>query len=262
MLRREEHVRIWDAELASLDFETTGLDVTRDRVIEVAVVRGRYGEAPRRWTALVDPGRPVDATEIHGITDAMVAGQPDFPALAPTLARMLRGAVLVAHNARFDVSFLNMEFARCGLWAPKSPAVDTLGLSRRVVALPSHKLAAMCTWAGIARDRAHRALDDAEATFQLAWCLLEHVDPTRRMDVPEIERLCRRPNMAELRVTAERLLDALRRGEPVTIEYMRTDAQNVRRAITVHRVRGARVEAFCHLRGEDRVFRMERISVV
>lgn len=262
MLPREEHVRIWDTELASLDFETTGLDVEKDRVIEVAVVRGRYGQAPRRWTSLVDPERPMDATEIHGITDAMVAGKPGFRALAPTLARMLRGAVLVAHNARFDVSFLEMEYARCGLWAPRPAVVDTLGLSRRVVALPSHRLAAMCTWANIARERAHRALDDAEATFQLAWTLLEHIDPSRRIDVPEAQRLCRRPSGAELRVTAERLLEALKRGEPVLIEYLRTDAQNVRRSITVHRVRGARVEAFCHLRGEDRVFRMERISVV
>lgn len=254
---------IWDHELAALDFETTGLSPDRgDRAIEVAVVRGRVGETPRRWSTLLDPGRPVDATEIHGITDEMLRGQPGFAEMAPTLTRLLKGAVLVAHNARFDLSFLKMEYARAGLWAPETPVLDTLGLSRRVLALRSHSLGSVIEHLGLARSRAHRALDDAHATWEMAWALLDRADPERILSVDGAERLCRRPSTEELRGVTDALLAAARRAEPILIEYRRSDAAPTRRAITVRKVTGAKVEAFCHLRGEDRVFRLDRIVLV
>ncbi|MFN7145057.1 MAG: PolC-type DNA polymerase III [Myxococcota bacterium] len=254
---------IWERELAALDFETTGLSPDRgDRAIEVAVVRGFVGAPPVRWSTLLDPGRPVDATEIHGITDEMVRGQPPFPEMAQTVSRMLKGAVLVAHNARFDLSFLQMEYTRAGLRAPETPVLDTLGLSRRVLALRSHSLAGLCEHLAIGRGRAHRALDDAHATWEMAWTLLDRADPDRRLTVEEAERLCRRPSSAELRSITDALHAAARASAPITIEYRRSDSPPVRRAITVRRISGSRVEAFCHLRGEDRVFRLDRIVLV
>jgi DNA polymerase-3 subunit epsilon len=254
---------LWETELAALDFETTGLSPDRgDRAIEVAVVRGRWGEAPRRWSTLLDPRRAVDATEIHGITDEMVRGQPTFAEAAPTLSRVLKGAVLVAHNARFDVSFLQMEYARAGLWMPATPVIDTLGLSRRVLALPSNSLASVAAHLGVARGRAHRALDDAEATWEMAWRLFELADPGRALTVEGAQALCRRRTTDEQRRVADALLAALRRDEPILIEYRRSDAESTRRSITVRKVTGGRVEAFCHLRGEDRIFRLDRITVV
>lgn len=254
---------IWERELAALDFETTGLSPERgDRAIEVAVVRGRFGEEPIRWSTLLDPGRPVDATEIHGITDEMLRGQPRFVEAAPTLSRLLRGAVLVAHNARFDLGFLQMEYARAGLWAPEVPVLDTLGLSRRVLALKSHSLGSVLAHLGLARDRAHRALDDAHGTWAAAWELLGRADPDRTFTVADAERQCRRLSSDELRSVTDALQAAARRSEPIVIEYRRSDAAPTRRAITVRKVTGSRVEAFCHLRGEDRVFRLDRIVVV
>jgi DNA polymerase III epsilon subunit family exonuclease len=254
---------IWARELAALDFETTGLSPERgDRAIEVAVVRGRYGEEPVRWSTLLDPGRPVDATEIHGITDEMLRGQPRFAEAAPTLSRLLEGAVLVAHNARFDLGFLEMEYARAGLDAPEVPVIDTLGLSRRVLALKSHRLASVLDHLGVARDRAHRALDDAHATWTAAWALLGRADPDRSFTLADAERLSRRPGSDELRDVTDALQAAARRAEPILIEYRGADAAPTRRAITVHKVTSSRVEAYCHLRGEERVFRLERIVVV
>ncbi len=264
MIESDLHQRgsIWEHEIAALDFETTGLSPERgDRVIEVAVVRGRFGATPLRWSTLVDPGRGVDATEIHGITDEMVRGQPSFAETAPTLSRLLKGAVLVAHNARFDVSFLRMEYARARLWAPETPVVDTLGLSRRVLALRSHSLAGLCEHLGVQRARAHRALDDAHATWEMAWTLLERADPDRRLTVAAAERLCRRPSPEELRVVTDTLLEAARRAEPIVIEYRRSDSVT-RRTITVRKVSASKVEAFCHLRNEERVFRLDRIVLV
>jgi DNA polymerase-3 subunit epsilon len=254
---------LFEQELAAIDFETTGLFPEKgDRAIEVAVVRGRYGETPTTWSTLLDPGRPVDASEIHGITDEMLRGQPRFIERAPALSRMLSGSVPVAHNARFDESFLLLEYELAGLWAPEAPILDTLGLSRRVLALSSHRLASICEHFDIGRGVSHRALDDAHATWQMAWRLLDLADPTHQLTVEDAHRMCRRPNTEEIRVLTLALQESARQAVPVLIDYRRSDAQPSRRSITVQRILGSRVEAFCHLRGEDRVFRIDRISLV
>ena len=259
----EAHTPVWDCELAALDFETTGLSAERgDRAIEVAVVRGRYGESPRRWSALMDPGRAVDATEIHGITDDMVRGQPTFADLAPTLSGLLDGAVLVAHNAEFDLSFLRMEYARATHSPPVVPVLDTLGLSRRVLTLPSNSLGAVCAHFGVSRSRAHRALEDAAATWEIAWHILSRADPDQRLTLAGAQALCRRRTSDEQRSVADALLASLRRAEPIRIAYLRADAEATHRSISVRKVAAGRVEAFCHLRGEARIFRLDRIRLL
>ncbi|MFZ5481973.1 MAG: exonuclease domain-containing protein [Myxococcota bacterium] len=257
---------IWARELAALDFETTGLSAEHgDRVVEVAVVRGGAGGPARAWSTLVNPGRPVAATSVHGITDAMVCGAPTFAQALPRLMAGLEGAVLVAHNARFDLSFLEMECARAGVSAPDAPVLDTLGLARRVLPLASHSLASVCAHFGIARDRAHRAADDAAATLDVAWRLLAMADPGRRMSVDLARGLCRRRTAAEQRAVAAVLQKACDAHEPVLIDYQgaqRPDGLVTRRTITVRKVTANRVEAYCHLRGEDRIFRLDRIRLV
>jgi DNA polymerase III epsilon subunit family exonuclease len=257
---------VWDRELAALDFETTGLSAERgDRVVEVAVVRGRADGPVRVWTTLVNPERPVGATAVHGITDAMVAGAPTFARALPKLMAALEGAVLVAHNARFDVSFLKMECERVGVGPPDAPVLDSLGLARRVLPLASHSLASVCAHFGIARDRAHRAADDAAATWDITWRLLAMADPDRRITVDLARALCRRRSAAEQKVVAAALLAAAQREEPVLIDYQgvqRPEGLLTRRAITVRKVTANRVEAFCHLRGEERIFRLDRIRLV
>ncbi len=254
---------VWECELAAIDFETTGLSPDRgDRAIEVAVVRGRFGEPPRRWSALIDPGRAVDATEIHGITDDMVRGEPTFAALVPTLSGLLEGAVLVAHNAAFDLSFLRMEYARAERSPPVVPVLDTLGLARRLLTLPSNSLGAVCTHFGVTRSRAHRALEDASATWEIAWHILGHADPDHRLTLAGAQALCRRRGHDEQREVADALLASLRRSEPILIAYLRADAEATHRSISVQKVAAGRVEAFCHLRGEARIFRLDRIRLL
>lgn len=258
-------MRLWDTELAALDFETTGLShAGGDRVVEVAVVRGRYGETPRVWTSLVSPGRPVGATHVHGITEAMLAGAPRFPDVAPALFAALDGAVVVAHNARFDVGFLNMECTRAALSPPEVPVVDSLGLARRVLTLSSYSLDSIVGHLGVSRARAHRAADDATATWQVAWSLFDRADPERALDVDGARALCRRRGSADLRAVMERLQQAIALASPVEIEYhsARVEGGPVRRAITPVKVTTTRVEAFCHLRNETRVFRLDRIKLI
>jgi len=258
--------RLHEVELAAIDVETTGLHVeSGDRVIEVAVVRGGLdAAAPRRWSTLVHPGRAVGATHIHGLSDADLIDAPSFAEVVDTLAEWLRGAVWVAHNARFDLAFLEREHERCGRELEGGPVIDTLGLSRRHLALGSHSLPALCARFGISPP-AHRALADAEATWRLARLLFGGLDPERRWTVSDAVAACRRRNPDERRVLSGRLQDALRAGRPVWVDYHsaeRSEPIGVRRCISVRQVTTRRVRAWCHLRGAERTFRLDRLSLV
>ncbi len=258
---------VGDVELAAVDFEFTGLDPRHGhRVVEVAVVRGARGGTPSSWSTLVDPCRSVEAGEIHGITDAMVRGAPRFAAVAPELLERLDGAVLVAHNARWDLAFLGAELTLAAVEIPPLVVLDTLGLSRRVLpGLASHSLSSVCAHLGIPRDGAHRAEHDARAAWTVAWTLLERADPTGQLTLGDALALARRKDPAKARAVALALRAAAERGEPVTIDYCghaRPDGLFTRRSIVVRRVSHARVHAFCQLRGEDRVFRLDRIRLV
>ncbi len=252
--------------IAALDFETTGLSPSRgDRVIEVAVVRGRPGEAPRTWQTLVQPGRTVAATHIHGITDDMLAGTPPFAAIADELSRWLDGAVVVAHNASFDIAFLEMEFALAGRPAPRLAVVDTLGLARRVLASGDHRLSTLCERFGLHRARAHRALDDAHATWHLAGRLVRIADPAGELRLEHVQLLSRRRTPAELDSLLAVLDHARERQAPIVVDYLSGEFPErpaTRRTITVQKLTRSRVGAWCHLRDAERTFRVDRLRVV
>jgi DNA polymerase-3 subunit epsilon len=107
---------IAETPISILDFETTGLNPGPDRVVEVSVVRMEPGRSPRLvFDTLVDPGRDVAATAIHGITDEDVAGAPTFAEIAGDMVRALAGSVVAAYNAYFDMRFLEYELGCSGL---------------------------------------------------------------------------------------------------------------------------------------------------
>lgn len=252
--------------LAALDFETTGLSAARgDRVIEVAVVHGRPGEEPELWHTLIDPGRRVGATHIHGITDAMVAGRPGFSEVLDEVERRLGGAVLIAHNAPFDLSFLAMECARAGRAAPAPPVVDTLGLARRVLAIGDHRLSTLCKRFDLEHHQAHRALDDARATWELVQALARVADPTARAPLDAIQLLCRRRTPAEHDAVLARLESSRAGRVSLLVDYVGGDfpaRPATRRLITVQKVTRSAVAAWCHLRDADRTFRVDRLRIV
>ncbi|GAA2673456.1 MULTISPECIES: DEAD/DEAH box helicase [Actinosynnema] len=162
------------ATYAVVDLETTGFSARgRDRIVEVAVVRvAADGTVLGEWSSLVNPQRRVAATGVHGITDGEVADAPTFADLAPILADHLRGAVLVAHNASFDVGFLKAEFERAGHPYPSGGTLCTMRLDAHVAGRGRRKL--QDCLAGVGEGRAngatHRALADARA----ATALLRH----------------------------------------------------------------------------------------
>nr|WP_050778019.1 exonuclease domain-containing protein [Micromonospora sp. ATCC 39149] len=172
-----EGVDLGEVPFVVVDVETTGLSSTSDRIVEIALVRIEGGRVVDEWATLVDPGRDPDPTFVHHITAEMLSGAPTFADVAGEILSRLDGAVVVAHNARFEEGFIAQEFARVGISTAPLPAVCTLRLARQVLAAPNFQLVSCCTVYGIELHDAHTALGDTRATAQLLprhqrWCEL------------------------------------------------------------------------------------------
>jgi DNA polymerase-3 subunit epsilon len=170
---------------AVVDVETTGLYPSVDRVIEIAVVRvDSSGRLLDEWATLLDPGRDVGPTSIHGITARDVRGAPRFADIAPELRWRLGGEVLTAHNARFDRTFLAAEFERAGLPMDDcSSAFCTMWGCSRYRLTSSRALAGCCAELGLCHDEPHTALGDARATARLLGVILDRVG-VGRLELP------------------------------------------------------------------------------
>ncbi|MHB1489758.1 MAG: exonuclease domain-containing protein, partial [Cellulomonas sp.] len=152
-----------------VDLETTGGTPISSAITEIGAVKVRGGEVLGELQTLVDPGTPVPAfiSALTGITTAMVHGAPRIDAVVPAFAEFIRGSVLVAHNAPFDIGFLKAAFAQSGHPWPGNQVLDTVRLARRVVLrdeAPNHKLGTLAALFGATVTPDHRALSDARAT--------------------------------------------------------------------------------------------------
>jgi DNA polymerase-3 subunit epsilon len=150
-------------EFVVIDVETSGFDPECARVLSVAaLVVTANGAITGLMHTLLDPGVDPGPTNIHGLTAAMLAGQPDFADVADQLAALLRGRTLVAHNAGFDYAFLAAEAHRCGTELPVTSVLCTLELAGQLnLGLDSLKLGAVAQHWNIPQARPHDALDDA-----------------------------------------------------------------------------------------------------
>jgi DNA polymerase-3 subunit epsilon len=154
----------------AVDTETTGMSpADGHRLVEVAhvaVVNGVLGE---EWSTLVHPGRliPPDATRVHGISDAMVAGAPRAADAGRTLRAACADLPLVFHNAPFDLPFLLHLFREAGAPPLLNPILDTLGLARGLFGTGSNALGALATRLNLPPETAHRALGDTRTTARL-----------------------------------------------------------------------------------------------
>lgn len=167
--------------IVCVDTETTGLLPHKDRVIEIGLVRIEGGREVERFHTLLNPGvlLPDIITEITGLTDVDVRGAPKFAEIAGELAELLDGALFVAHNADFDLRFIQHEFARIEEeFTPEQ--LCTVKLSRAL--FPNerrHNLAALIERYGFNAEKRHRAFDDA----LVVWNFLEHLEK----NIPEDE---------------------------------------------------------------------------
>ena len=157
--------------LVALDLETTGLDPTRDAIIEIGAVRFRDDRIEEEWSQLVNPGRPLPRfiTQLTGITDEMLAEAPRLQEVLEPIRAFVGDHPIVGHAVGFDLSFLQ----RKGLFAENQP-LDTYDLA--AVVLPAagrYSLAALASELKVPRRTSHRALEDARTTMMVFQRLVE-----------------------------------------------------------------------------------------
>ncbi len=160
---------------AVIDIETTGGSARHERITEIAVYIHDGKTIVDEYATLVNPERniPYFITSLTGITNEMVEDAPKFYEVARKIVELTEGNVFVAHNARFDYSFIRQEFGMLG-YNFRRPLLDTVSLSRKL--LPGHRsysLGNLCKDLGIEISGRHRASGDAMATVRLLELLLE-----------------------------------------------------------------------------------------
>jgi DNA polymerase III subunit epsilon len=163
-----------------VDLETTGGSPAAAHITEVGAVKVRGGEVIGELQTLVNPAEPIPAfiSVLTGITDRMVADAPRIDSVLPAFLEFARDAVLVAHNAPFDIGFLKAAAARTGHDWPRFQVVDTAHLARQLVTrdeAPNRKLSTLAQLFGAATTPDHRALHDARATVDVLHALLARV---------------------------------------------------------------------------------------
>ena len=217
-------VALRDVEFCVLDLETTGGSSEFEAITEIGAVKYRGGEEIGRFATLVNPQRAIPSfiTVLTGITDSMVASAPTIDETLEPLLEFIGDSVLVAHNARFDVGFVNAALVRAGRERLSNRVLDTVGLARRLVGadVDNCKLATLAASLGLAHQPSHRAINDVLATGDLLHHLIERAAGFGVFDLNDFAALAkigRHPQAAKLKLTVD-----LPRGPGV---YLFVDAQ-------------------------------------
>ncbi|MBN2912613.1 MAG: PolC-type DNA polymerase III [Coprococcus sp.] len=151
------------------DIETTGFSAVTDRIIEIGAVKVEDGKITDKFSTFVNPKRPIPfrITELTSITDEMVISSPDIETILPQFIEFIGDAVLVAHNASFDVGFIEQNCKRQKIEADFT-YVDTVALARVLLpALNRFKLDTVAKALNISLENHHRAVDDAGCTAEI-----------------------------------------------------------------------------------------------
>ena len=179
-----------------IDIETTGLDPKTARVVELASVRlsgGRLDEA-KAFRRLVNPGMPIPAaaSDIHGISDAAVAGALPFAPVWSEFSQTLGDAVLIGHTVGFDLAVLKRECERAGFAWMQPPTLDTRLLAEIAEpALADYSIESLAAWLGLEITDRHTALGDARSAAQIFQALLPKLRESNIRTLAEAARACR-----------------------------------------------------------------------
>lgn len=160
-----------------LDIETAGGSPSGEGITEIGAVKYQGGEEIDRFNVLINPGCtiPPFIVTLTGISDHMVRNAPPIEDILPALIEFIGDAVFVAHNARFDLGFVNAALIAHGYEPLTNPVVDTVQLARRLIRneVPNCKLSTLASCLNLKHQPIHRAMDDVLATGDLLHYLIE-----------------------------------------------------------------------------------------
>ena len=166
--------RIENLPLVIFDFETTGLNVKNDRIIEIGAVKFQNRKEVARYSTFVNPGRPLSSeiTQITGITNDMLKDAPPMEHVLGEFHDLFRGCLGIAHNAEFDSQLLKWESMRLGIHCDYF-IVCTLKMARQLVQLENRKLDTLAAHYGLTFESRHRSIGDILVTGGVFWKMLD-----------------------------------------------------------------------------------------
>ena len=176
MVTNPKDKKIDDEEFVVFDIETTGLNSHTNEIIEIGAVKIKAGRIVDRYSQLINPGRPIPyhITEITSITDEQVANEPKIDEVIGKFVDFIGDAVLVAHNAPFDMGFIKRDIKKYLNIDYQCSVIDTLQMARDLFPdLKKYGLGDLNKTLGLALEKHHRAVDDSQATANMFIIFLE-----------------------------------------------------------------------------------------
>lgn len=252
-----------------LDTETTGLHTALGhRVIEIGAVRLEEGQEVESYQTMLNPGRPIEAkaSQITGITDQDVQNAPLFAEVADSLSSFLKGALVVAHNANFDAGFLGHEYNLIGQTV-QNPWLCTLQLARKYFFFGRNGLAHIAAKLNIPMPRAHRALNDVMVTAEVFRRMSKDLADKHKFKTAGDLLFAQggavySPQRNEIQLPPL-LANAMTTQSDLKIKYVsQVGTINSRRITPRYATRHQSTTyliAYCHLRKQQRTFRIDRI---
>jgi DNA polymerase-3 subunit alpha (Gram-positive type) len=171
------------------DIETTGLSVMNNKIIEIAGVKMQDGKEIDRFATFINPHEkiPYNIQQLTNINDDMVRDAPELEEKLPQFVAFVEDCILVAHNARFDMGFIQANLKRMNLPELKNPVLDTLELARFLFpSMKNHRLNTLSDKFKVSLDNHHRAIDDSIA---LGFVLYHLVQEANERQITSLDRL-------------------------------------------------------------------------
>ena len=203
-------IPLHDVEFCIIDLETTGGSHEYHSITEIGAVKYRGGIEIDRFTTLVNPGCaiPPFITVLTGITNTMVATAPPIEDTLQPLLNFIGTSVLVAHNARFDIGFINAALLMHDYEPLPNRVLDTVGLARRIVGaeVKNCKLSTLASSFNFPHQPSHRAINDVLATGDLLHLLIERAAGFGIFDLDEfaaMSKIWSHPQASKLKLTVD-----------------------------------------------------------
>ena len=190
----EKDMSIEDATYVSFDLETTGFSVIHDGITEFGAVKIKNGEVIDRLQSFIHPGKSIGTrvSQLTSITNEMVADAPSIKEFLPKILEFFEDSILVAHNAKFDIGFLNESLKRLGQEPIQNPVIDSLALARAIMKpMKSYRLGNVCRVYRVNYDDevAHRADYDAEVLGSVFTTMLHSIMQNGQYNLLDLNKL-------------------------------------------------------------------------
>jgi DNA polymerase III epsilon subunit family exonuclease len=259
-----------NARFAFLDIETTGLSPWfGDRICQIAVVLTEGKRIKSTLDLLVNPEHEISPAAFHvnGLDESKLSAAPRFEEITDQLEAVLKDAIIVCHNAKFDLQFLDNEYRKLGRAVEYPNLIDTLVLAREYFELPSYSLQQLAEDFNVSKNLPNsRAQSDALTAKNLFFAMMDVLKPNGKL-LDDYIGIYNSPAWPQEGVyLPTELSEAINSGRRLFIKYMDKDGEISERWITPREVIGLAdyiyLQAFCHTRNAERTFRLDRIIEV